>query len=214
MLFEQYRPRSLDGIIGQDKAVSRARLVLNRPTGTIGRSFWISGNSGQGKTTLALAIARESADEFNIVEIDAGQLTVSELAELENEMRYKALGTKAGRVYIVNEAHGLRKPVIRQLLVLLERLPSHVTIIFTTTKAGQAKLFDDNEDSEPFLSRCAVITLTNQGLNKAFASRAQEIARQEQLDGKPIEAYEALAARCKNNFRMMLSEIESGAMLD
>jgi hypothetical protein len=51
-------------------------------------------------------------------------------------------------------------------------------------------------------------------LKRAFAERAREIAGKEGLDGKPIEAYEALAARCKYNFRAMLQEIESGAMME
>jgi hypothetical protein len=34
--------------------------------------------------------------------------------------------------------HALRKPLIRQLLVVLERITRHVVIIFTTTCEGRA----------------------------------------------------------------------------
>ena len=59
-----------------------------------------------------------------------------------------------GRAYIVNEAHGLRKDVIRQLLVVLERIPPHSLWIFTTTIEGQEAIFEDYDDASPLLSRC------------------------------------------------------------
>src|SRR5229473_3533959 len=95
----------------------------------------------------------------------------------------------AGRAYLVNEAHGLRKDVIRQLLVVLERLPAHVVVIFTTTKEGEEKLFDDYDDTSPLLSRCLILNLSRRDLAKPFAARAKEIAEKENLDGRPIEAY-------------------------
>jgi replication-associated recombination protein RarA len=96
----------------------------------------LSGQSGTGKTTLARLIASDVADEFFITEVDATSLTVAGLQELEREMSSYGWGGKIGRAYLINEAHALRKPVIRQLLVLLERIPAHVAIVFTTTCEG------------------------------------------------------------------------------
>jgi len=139
-------------------------------------------------------------------------MNVSEIDRLEQDMCYLAPG-KGGRAYIINEAHGLRKPIIRRLLGLLERIPNHVCIVFTTTKMGEASLFDDQIDAHPLLSRCAKIELTNQGLAKVFAEHCQQIAINENLNGKPIQSYINLAQNCKNNCREMLMAVESGDML-
>ena len=80
-LTEQYRPQAWADVVGQDKIVQRVRALAKR--GLAGRAYWISGQSGTGKTTIARLIAAEVADELLIREVDAAGLTVSALRDLE-----------------------------------------------------------------------------------------------------------------------------------
>ena len=211
-LYEKYRPAEWQDVVGQDKVVRQIRQLIDRG-GLAGRAFWLSGSSGTGKTTIAKLIAADVADELSTVELDASALTVAQLRDVEDGLHIRGWGEKAGRAVIVNEAHGLRKDVIRQLLVSLERIPPHVVWVFTTTTEGQDALFVDYADASPLLSRCLRLELARRGIAEAFAERAQAIAQAENLDGKPLKDYVRLVHDNRLNFRAVLQAIEAGAML-
>jgi DNA polymerase III gamma/tau subunit len=210
-LCERYRPRCWADVLGQPKVIATIQR-LARAGALGGRAYWLSGSSGTGKTTIARLLAAEVADEFHTEELDAGELTPARLRDIEEAMRCRGWG-KGGKAYLVNEAHGLRKDAIRQLLVLLERLPAHVVFVFTTTSENQESLFEDCLDANPLLSRCLVLPLARRGLAEAFARRAREIAQAHGLDGKPERAYLELVKQKRNNFRAVLQAVEAGELL-
>src|SRR5262249_12901855 len=77
-------------------------------------------------------LAAEVAGEWDIEEIDAAALTVAQLRDIERGLAFRGMSATGGRAVIINESHGLKRDVIRQLLVSLERIPSHVVWVFTT----------------------------------------------------------------------------------
>ena len=54
--------------------MEKIRALAKR--GLAGRAYWLSGQSGTGKATIARLIAAEVADPFFITELDAATLTV------------------------------------------------------------------------------------------------------------------------------------------
>jgi replication-associated recombination protein RarA len=212
-LSEKHRPSNWQEVIGQPKAVETIQRIKTS-SGIGGRAFFISGKSGTGKSSIGKLIAAEIADPFFTEQYNADDVSVDTIRHIEKTMQIYGAGQggKSGRAFLIEECHGLRKAVIRQLLVLLENIPKHCCIVFTTTIDGLS-MFEEGIDANPLLSRCTEIALSQRGLAEAFAKRALEIAQAENLDGRPLADYIRLVNNCSGNMRQVLSKIESGVML-
>ena len=75
-LAEKYRPQTWSEVIGQEKVIKQLEVIRKRSGTLASQVFWISGQSGTGKTTIARLIAKEVAEEWSTTEFsDPTELT-------------------------------------------------------------------------------------------------------------------------------------------
>lgn len=220
-LYEEHRPKSLDEIVGQAKAVRTIRGLADRAPATsyghypglVGRVFWITGVSGTGKTSLARIIARMVCEQYAIEELDAADLGIDRIREIESECRIRPIGCLA-RSYIINEAHTLRGAILARLNTTLETpaVSKNSTWCFTTTLDGEKKLFTDEIETIPFSSRTIQIRLGDPDVIPT-AQHLQRVAQSHNLDGQPLAEYVKLLRSNHGNIRQCLQDIDAGIFL-
>jgi replication-associated recombination protein RarA len=211
-IYEKLRPKTIDDIVGFRDSIEQL-VTLRDCMGWGGQAFWITGGSGWGKTTLARIIATTVADEWEVEEIDAQELSLDKIRDFEKRCVY--FPRKEAHAIIVNEAHTLNTKSVSRLQTMLEDdyVQRNGTIIFTTTDKGQDRLFDTRFDAFPFLSRCIMVELT---LDEATITAMQQylmgVADKLNLNGSPPSAYNQLLVDCQANMRKALQAIASGKM--
>lgn len=222
-LSEQFRPSRWEAVAGQEKAIARIHKIAGRG-GYGGKCWFFSGVSSSGKTTCARIIAREVAPDLCIDEVNAQDVNLAYVEEMERGMRQRPLPVagKSGMAWILNEAHLFRGAILSRLLTTLEPIdgiPPWCVVILTTTKEGKKDLFDDYHDAGPFASRCKNVAFTNQGLSEVFAIDCVRKCREAgMLNGHTDQFYidKVLGYFRKNktNYRELWSEVEAGLFDD
>jgi hypothetical protein len=150
-LTEKYRPRALRDLFGQGPAVDRLRTFLEAPYST---GFVFDGETGTGKTSAALALAHELGVDLDwgLHRINSGEMDAEAVSFALKSLRFVAPGS-GWKVAICDEADSMSAKAKQMWLSVLEELPVHSVVIFTTNHVGRFE--------QRFLDRCERITFAS-----------------------------------------------------
>lgn len=155
-LYNRYRPRRFEDLVGQEHVARTLGNALER--GTIAHGFLFAGPRGTGKTTTARILARclncqafpaptptpcgecDSClrigrdDWLDVVEVDAASSArrIDEMREWLESVRYAPVASRY-RVTIMDEAHQIQEGASSALLKTLEEPPPQLVVILCTT---------------------------------------------------------------------------------
>lgn len=155
-LYNRYRPRRFEDLVGQEHVARTLSNALSR--GTIAHGFLFSGPRGTGKTTTARILARclncqaspvptatpcgecDSClrighdDWLDVLEVDAASSArrIDEMRDWLESVRYAPVASRY-RVTIMDEAHQIQEGAASALLKTLEEPPPQLVVILCTT---------------------------------------------------------------------------------
>ena len=136
MLYQEMRPKSLKGIVGNEAVVGALESIIKKPSGDRPHAFLFSGGSGCGKTTFARILATgfgckegHGIHEYNAAN-SRGIDTIRALSETLNY--YPMFG--GVKVIILDEVHQLTSEAQSALLKVLEETPDFVYFMLCTTE--------------------------------------------------------------------------------
>lgn len=148
-LTEKHRPHNLADVRGQDQVICPLLRFLENPCRM---AFLFEGETGTGKTSAAVALARELGVEVDTPQmggfyvIPSGEQTGESVRDLVRSLALVPMMGSGWKVAVVNEADYMSQSAAQVWLDVLENLPPKSVIIFTTNHAEKLP--------RRFLDRC------------------------------------------------------------
>jgi putative ATPase len=191
-LAARMRPRTLDGVVGQNKALAQGSplaMLARKPEGQTppSTSVVIWGPPGTGKTTIAKAVANTSGRRF--VELSAVSTGVKELREVIEKARLDQELYSVATIVFLDEIHRFSKAQQDALLPAVEA--GWIILIAATTENPSFSV------NAPLLSRSLVVKL-----EPLEASDIEDLVRRALLDpaglmGKLTISVDAVTRICQ-----------------
>lgn len=153
-LYRQYRPKTFDGVLGQDRVVNVLKNQVKN--NNFSHAYIFAGERGCGKTTCAKIFAKainclhpkdgspclecencktiDDESTIDIIEMDAASnRRIDDIRNLKDNVIYPPNKLKY-KVYIIDEAHMITREAFNALLKIMEEPPSHLVFILATTE--------------------------------------------------------------------------------
>jgi hypothetical protein len=137
-LADKYRPRTLSEVVGQPWLVDQLRAFV---ASLYPVAFLFEGATGTGKTSTAMALARELGVDIDagpfggFHEIASGEQTGESVRRVVDGLRLHTLSGSGWKVLVVNEADCMTANASYIWLDALENLPARSIVVFTTNDA-------------------------------------------------------------------------------
>lgn len=199
-----YRPMSLDEIVGNEAAVESLRSVLSREKDIPG-SYFFTGLPGGGKTTLAYVIKEElSISDTDFYEYNSANTrgidTIREIAR--NLSTAPMIGDR--KLYLLDECHQITGAAAEALLKMLEDPPPHVIFVLCTSEPEKIK----GNTLKAIRRRCheAEVKPLRKGQIKSLLN---DILEAEEITDFPPEIITKIASSCWGSAGQALSLLDS-----
>jgi replication factor C small subunit len=202
---EKYRPHQIDDIIGQAEITSRLKAYAK--SGNLPHLLF-AGPAGTGKTTSALALARELYGDVwrqNMHELNASDergITVVR-TKIKEFARTQPIGEKPFKIIFLDEADALTPEAQAALRRTMEKYSGTCRFILSCNYSSKI--------IEPIQSRCAVFrfrAILEDDIKKYIA----KIAEQEDLKIS-VDGYQALLYVARGDMRKAVNALQVGATL-
>jgi replication factor C small subunit len=202
---EKYRPKILDDIIGQPEITSRLKAYVK--SGNLPHLLF-AGPAGTGKTTSALALARELYGDIwrqNFHELNASDergITVVR-TKIKEFARTQPIGDKPFKIIFLDEADALTPEAQAALRRTMERFSGTCRFILSCNYSSKI--------IEPIQSRCAVFrfrAILEEDIKKYISKIADQEGLQISEDG-----YNALLYVARGDMRKAVNALQVGATL-
>lgn len=139
VLYNKYRPATLNEVVGQDHVVTTLNNALKGRR--VAHAYLFAGARGTGKTSVARILAKElGATGLDLIEIDAASNRgIDDVRALREAVNF--LPTQSPKkLYILDEVHMLTREAFNALLKTLEEPPEHAHFVLCTTEFHKVPL--------------------------------------------------------------------------